>query len=492
MKKQSFFYGAAVLAAASLLCKIMSAALKIPLDRFFLHEEGIGVYQSACSIYNVFLAICVTGIPIALSKLVAQSDEKEALSLCKSTFVLVTALGFLGAIGLFVFAEPVARLLSGGKEAVAAPSLRMLAPALLVMGIISSRRGYFQGNSDMTPSALSQLAESFIKVVLGIAVCAVTVKSGIAYGACGAISGVSLGTVASALVLEFFYRRTKKERVKPSASLALRVFRLSVPMILGAFGFTGVMLADTLTVPKILASGGMETIERLKMFGYLTRANTVYNLPATIITAFTASAVPAIASSLVSRNTDGVCENSFKAVKLIFLVAMPCALGMALFSKEILMLLYAGSQQWQLLALVGIMILIMPYVQTSTAMLQTLGKVWQPIWVTVGAVVLKTLLNFPLIKIFGIMGAPISTVAAFVPAMIINTVMLKRSVHIKGVLPVLLKMAMCAAIACAVARVMYGLCESKLMLLAAVAVAAVVYMAGILISGCIRKEELKV
>lgn len=492
MKKQSFFYGAAVLAAASLLCKIMSAALKIPLDRFFLHEEGIAVYQSAYSIYNIFLAICVTGIPIALSKLVAQSDEKEALSLCKSTFVFVTAVGLLGAIGLVVFVEPVARILSGGKEPVAAPSLRMLAPALLVMGVISSRRGYFQGNSDMTPSAISQLGESFIKVVLGIAMCAFTVRFGISYGACGAISGVSMGAIVSALVLELFFRRVKKERVKPSASLALRVLRLSVPMTLGAFGFTGVMLADAFTVPGILASCGMETIERLKMFGYLTRANTVYNLPATIITAFTASAVPAIASSLGSRNADGVCHNSFKAVKLIFLVAMPCALGMALFAKEILLLLYAGSQQWQLLAFVGIMILIMPYVQTSTAMLQTMGKVWQPIWVTVGAVVLKTVLNFPLIKIFGITGAPVSTVAAFVPAMIINAVMLQRSVRIKGLLSVLIKMAVCAVISCSVARVMYSLHQSKVMLLAAVAVAAVVYIAGILVSGCIRKEELKV
>lgn len=492
MKKQSFLYGAAVLAAASLLCKIMSAALKIPLDRFFLHEEGIAVYQSAYSIYNVFLAICVTGIPIALSKLIAQSDEKEAASLCKSTLVFVTVFGALGAAGLAIFAQPVARLLSGGEEAVAAPSLLMLAPALLVMGIISSRRGYFQGNSDMTPSALSQLAESFIKVVLGIAMCALTVKWGIAYGACGAISGVSMGAVASALVLEVFFRRTKREKAAVSSALALKVLRLSVPMTLGAFGFTGVMLADTLTVPKILAAGGMDTIERLKMFGYLTRANTIYNLPATIITAFTASAVPAIAFSIGAKNEDGVSENSLKAIKLIFLVAMPCALGMGLFAKEILALLYSGAQQWQLLALTGIMILVMPYVQTSTAMLQTLGKVWQPIWVSVGAIALKTGLNFLFIRLFGVMGAPLSTIAAFMPAMIINTIMLQRSVRIKGALTILVKMAVCAIISCTIARAVYTLHQTSVMLLAAVAMAAVLYMAGILLSGCIRKDELKV
>jgi len=492
MKKQSFLYGAAVLAAASLLCKIMSAALKIPLDRFFLHEEGIAVYQSAYSIYNVFLAICVTGIPIALSKLVAQSNKKEAASLCKSTLVIVSVFGALGAAGLVIFANPVARLLSGGEEAVAASSLRMLAPALLVMGIVSSRRGYFQGNSDMTPSALSQLAESFTKVVLGIAMCSLTVKWGIAYGACGAISGVSIGAVMSALVLEVFFRRTKREKGAFSSALALKVLKLSVPMTLGAFGFTGVMLADTLTVPKILAFGGMDTIERLKMFGYLTRANTIYNLPATIITAFTASAVPAIACSIGEKNNAGVSENSLKAIKLIFLVAMPCALGMGIFAKEILALLYSGSQQWQLLALTGAMILIMPYVQTITAMLQTMGKVWQPIWVSVGAIVLKAGLNFLFIRMFGIIGAPLSTIAAFVPAMIINTIMLQRRVQIKGAIPILVKMAVCALISCISARAVYTLHPTPAMLLVAVAMAAVLYIAGILLSGCIRKDELKV
>ena len=98
IKKQSFIYGAAVLAAASLLCKIMSAAMKIPLDRFFLHEEGIAVYQSAYSIYNVFLAICVTGIPIALSSLVASADNEEGEVLAKSTGVLVTLFCLVGAI----------------------------------------------------------------------------------------------------------------------------------------------------------------------------------------------------------------------------------------------------------------------------------------------------------------------------------------------------------------------------------------------------------
>lgn len=492
MKKQSFLYGAAVLAVASLLCKIMSAALKIPLDRFFLHEEGIAVYQSAYSIYNVFLAICVTGIPIALSKLIAQSDENEAANLCKSTFAFVSVFSLLGAAGVFFFAAPIARLLSGGQEAVAAPSLRMLTPAILLMGVISSRRGFFQGKSDMTPSALSQLCESFVKVVLGIAFCAFFVKWGISYGACGAIGGVTLGGIVSAAVLELFYRKNKKANGKASLSKAIAVLKLSVPMTLGAFAFTAVLLTDTLTVPKILAMSGMETIDRLKMFGYLTRANTVYNLPATIITAFTASAVPAIAAALIKNDNEETALNSLKAIKLIFIVAVPCTLGMVLFSKEILLLLYNSALHSTLLILTGIMILIMPYIQTITAMLQTIGKVWQPIIISVAAIALKLILNFPLINIFGIEGAVISTIISFIPAMIINTAVFLKNIKIKGITPVLIKIAVCGIISCFIAKGIYMLNENKLMLLVSICVAAVLYAAGILISKCIKKEELKV
>lgn len=489
MKKQSFLYGAAVLAAASILCKIMSAALKIPLDRLFLHEEGIGVYQSAYSIYNVFLAVCVTGIPIALSSLVAGSDGKTAASLAKSTLVSVSVFGALSAVLLFFFANPLAQLLSGGGAAVAAPSLRVLSAALPVMGVISSRRGYFQGKSMMTPSAISQLAESLAKVLLGIALCAFFVKWGIEWGAAGAIGGVTVGALASAAVLEFYFRRTKHEKGEFSAKMALSVFKISVPMTLGAFGFTAVMLVDTLSVPKLLAESGIETLQRLKLFGYLTRANTIYNLPATVISAFTASAVPALAYAKAENNKTALSGNSVRAIKLIFLAALPCALGMLLFPKQLLLLIYSSESYWELLALVGVMVLIMPYVQTTTAMLQTLGRVWSPIWVTLGATALKTAFNIVLVKNYGVVGAPIATVIAFVPALVINTVMLKGLTPLKGAAKLLFKMTLCALISCGGAKILFSAIGGAGAFLVSVAMAAVVYFVLVIATKCITRDE---
>ncbi|MBQ8808496.1 MAG: oligosaccharide flippase family protein [Clostridia bacterium] len=488
MKKQSFFYGAAVLAAASILCKIMSAALKIPLDRFFLHEDGIGVYQSAYTVYNVFLAICVTGIPVALSSLVASSDREGAASLTKSTLWFVSVLGVLFGGLMFAFAQPLARLLSGGGSPMAEYSLKILSLSLPFMGIISSRRGYFQGMGIMTPSAISQLLESLIKVILGIGICAISIKWGIAQGAAGAICGVTLGALASAGILEIFYRKSKSLQGSFSIKMAMQVIKVSIPMTLGAFGFTAVMLTDALTVPNLLSAIGVSEAERLKMFGYLTRANTIYNLPATIITAFTASAVPAIAAA--RKSEDRLRENTLRGVKLIFLAALPSAFGMMLFSGELLLLLYSSSLFGELLVITGVMVFVMPYIQATTAILQTLQKVWTPIFITAGALILKAVLNSVFVKSMGVIGAPLASVVAFLPAMVLNTLLLSRQVNLSGGGKIFFKMLFCAAISCGGGRLLYMTHQSTLMLLVSVAFAAVVYFLGIVALKCVTKEDL--
>ncbi len=490
MKKQSFIYGAGILAAASLVCKMLSAILKVPLDRFFLHEEGIAIYQSAYTIYNVFLAVCVTGIPIALSSMIAKSDEKKSLVLCKSTFTYVTIIMTACAVLLLLFSAPLARILSGGREPLAQPSLMLLALSLPAMGIISSRRGYFQGKSDMRPSAISQLTESLIKVVFGIGICALCVKHGIVYGASGAISGVMLGTIGAALVLELFYRKSEQGKAKASLNTAIEVLRLSVPFTLGAFAFTAIMLTDTLTVPKILASCGMDVQTRMKLMGYLTRANTIYNLPATIITAFTASAVPSVAYWLGKQNKEKISDNTKKIIKLVFLVAFPCMLGMIFFAPQILMLLYSSKSHWQLLSLCGVLVLLMPYIQTTTAVLQTFGSVWVPIVFSMIGVAIKCLLNFLLVKRLGIEGAVLSTIVAFLAVFAANTTLLCFRVNLKGIGKILLKLFLCSLISCTAARGLFSINVSSFRLLVfSIAVAAGLYCLGIVLTGCIKREE---
>ena len=491
LKKQSFIKGAAVMAIASILCKIMSAIFKIPLDLFFLHEDGIAIYQSVYSIYNIFLAICVTGVPIALSSLVAKESEEESLSLCSSTFTAVTFICALSSVLIFVFAKPIAIYLSGGGAPKAEMALRALSPALLFLGVISSLRGYFQGQSNMIPSALGQLGESVIKVVMGILLCAVLVRFGVENGAAGAVLGVSLSAFCAATVLYLFLRKDKKKLLgKFRIKSAVRVFKLSLPVTLGTFGYAAVMLCDALTVTNVLSTAGVGEAERLRLFGYLTRANTVYNLPAAIITAITASIVPIISSAIAKKDSAELKENASKSLKSIFYVASPCAFGLVLFAQQIFALLYSNENSFVLLALAGGLVLVLPYVQTTTVMLQSLGKVWHSVIANAVAVILKLVLNLVLIKWIGIKGAQIATIIAFLPVFLYNTVLLGKFIKLRDAFAQILKIILSGAISCVLARCMYALGGGIIMLVASIFTAAVLYILLLVLSGSIERKEI--
>lgn len=91
--------------------------------------------------------------------------------------------------------------------------MKAIAPALLFVPAMSAYRGYFQGRQDMTKIAVSQVAEQFFRVVLGLTLAYLLMKSlGQTFGAAGAISGATIGSIASMLYLVFAYMLGRKER----------------------------------------------------------------------------------------------------------------------------------------------------------------------------------------------------------------------------------------------------------------------------------------
>ena len=71
-KKQSFFGGAAVLAAGVVIVKIIGALFKIPLANI-LSETGNADFNNAYNIYAVLLTISTAGLPVALSKMISEA-----------------------------------------------------------------------------------------------------------------------------------------------------------------------------------------------------------------------------------------------------------------------------------------------------------------------------------------------------------------------------------------------------------------------------------
>ena len=72
-KKQSFLHGAALLAMATIIVKVIGAFYKIPL-KMIIGDQGFGYFNTAYNIYAVLLLISTAGLPIAMSRLISHAN----------------------------------------------------------------------------------------------------------------------------------------------------------------------------------------------------------------------------------------------------------------------------------------------------------------------------------------------------------------------------------------------------------------------------------
>ncbi|MBR5925767.1 MAG: oligosaccharide flippase family protein, partial [Firmicutes bacterium] len=72
-KNKSFLGGTVILGIAGLVIKFMGAAFRIPLGNI-IGAEGMGYYQKAYPIDNLFLTLAIAGIPTAIARMVAERN----------------------------------------------------------------------------------------------------------------------------------------------------------------------------------------------------------------------------------------------------------------------------------------------------------------------------------------------------------------------------------------------------------------------------------
>ena len=107
-KQNSFFGGAAILAAGSLIGKLIGMFYKIPLINI-IGEAGAADFNNAYNIYAVLLTVSTAGLPVAVSKLVSEANALDRRNQVRRTFrlalVLFLALGLVSFLVMFFRAD---------------------------------------------------------------------------------------------------------------------------------------------------------------------------------------------------------------------------------------------------------------------------------------------------------------------------------------------------------------------------------------------------
>lgn len=518
-KKQSFLGGAAVLAFGIVAVKIIGAVFKIPL-RNILGEGGSADFSNAYNIYATLLTISTAGLPVALSKLVSEAYARGRTRQAQRTFRLSLAV-FL-ALGLLSFAlmwwgsDFLAGLLNNPR---AAYGIRTLAPAVVCVGCLSAFRGYAQGRQYMTPTAVSQIIEALCKLVFGLALSLWLLKAGQPdyIAAAGAIGGVTVGTVLSLVYMALSYLRHRPalqsgERCAASRSILRRLLALAIPITIASSMVSVITLVDTSLVQGQLQNALGYTLDETRaLYGNYSACMDLYNLPASLMVALTASVIPAVSSAIARRNgrqTARIVRSSFRVTALI---AFPMGLGLWSLSGPIFRLFYPrynAELGGRLLAVLGIASIFVCLMLITNSILQAYGRVHLPILTMLLGGVVKIVLNYNLVALpsVNIHGAPVGTLVCFALTALLNLIAVSRITHFRLNYPgYFLRPLLAALIMAFAARGTYALAAhflipsagevSRLTLLLcvglAIGVAVVIYGVLVLALHCIRRSDLE-
>lgn len=525
-KQNSFFGGAAILAAGILIVKLIGMFYKIPLINI-IGEAGAADFNNAYNIYAVLLTVSTAGLPVAVSKLVSEANALNRRNQVRRTFrlalVLFLTLGLISFLVMSFRADALAGMMNDSK---AAAGIRALAPAVVCVGCLAALRGYSQGHSNMAPTSVSQIIEALCKLVVGLGLAFWLVKQGKDpdVAAAGAITGVTVGTVVALvyMVLDFFLSRGREDthgtdRPDSAGSILANILKIAVPITLSSSMVGIVTVIDSSLVQGQLQSA-LDLTEKASrtLYGNYSGALNIYNLPTSLMAAITASVIPAVSAALARRDRRGAARITGSALRITALLSFPMGVGLFVLGTPIIRLLFPSLNvevAGPLLSTLGVATPFVCMVLVCNSVLQAHGFINLPVIVMVLGGVVKIVNNYNLVGAIGIAGAPVGNILCFGLALVLDLVVITRVIPNRPrLLPIFIKPAIASAIMGGAAWAVYGLLSrvltaervneagqtirvvsrmgNALGIFLAIAVAGVVYLVLVVAIRAISKDDL--
>ena len=434
-----FFSGVFVLTLANILVKAVGLVSKIVLNRV-VGSVGAGYYSSAYEIYAYLYVISTSGLPVALSIMVSKSRAKgrfkEAKKIFEVAFIVLLIIGVVFSILMIFFAKQIASFIGAEQTALCIISI---APTMLFICLSSCIRGYFQGYQLMKPTAVSQLIEACAKVGVGVIFALWAKAEGYpdyivaAFTILGVTVGVLLG-MAYLYIKKLFFKEEiynfehlelEVEETKSTKQILKELFVIAIPITLSSSVLSLTTIIDTIMVQNRLLSYGMSEMSVRIYYGdYTSLVISMFNMPTILFYPIANALVPLISATREKGDKQKSEEIRSLSLRIITLIAVPCAVGLGVFSYPILDLLMfkqdSVSRAAPWLSIAAVSVVFLGIIATTNAFLNTAGKQRLPIISMLIGATAKLTTNYFLLGKIGIYGAPISTVICYLFAASFN------------------------------------------------------------------------
>ena len=378
--KEILLEGSSWLTIGSMVSRLLGALYIIPWGAMFAtqRDDANFLYFIAYNIYALVLQISTAGIPVAISKIVADNqsrkDYETSWNIFKGGMLFMTATGIVSAIVMFVTAPYFAK---GGSTQEIQDSIlviRSLVPAVVIIPPLSLLRGYYQGYSDMAPSAKSQLWEQIVRIIYMLLLTFFVMKL---FGGSYAVA-VAHSTFAAFVgaVVAFVYLGYKMWKDMPGMKrlmsegrparnmsfgrIVFEVIREALPFVIVTSSIQLISILDQETFQPLAMTfthlNFEQSKELLTIFGF--NANKIIMIILSLAISISTAALPLLASHYSVKNHVEVKNVIEENIGLYSFIMIPASIGMAVVAEPIYNVFYSPSKDGTYLLMISCILCI--------------------------------------------------------------------------------------------------------------------------------------
>lgn len=451
--------GTFLLTASILITKILGILYLIPFYAIIGDEKNLAPFTYAYQPYTIMITIATAGVPLAAAKYVSKYNAlgayKVSQKLYRSSFIVMSITGLIGFLLLFFLSPTIAQLTLANKGGIEGGwkveditnVIRTISFVVLFIPLLATWRGIFQGFNSMGPTAVSEVTEQIARIafILGGSYIVLYVMDGSVLVANQvATFAAGIGAIVALLTLLYYWikrRHLIKAEVAQDTSdidvsyvkIYKEIIKYSIPFVIVSLCFPIINLIDQFTHNTGLAIGGVNRSLHDVYFTMLSMTtNKIVMIPTSLAAGFAVSLVPFITNTYNSGRIDEMHIQIRKSLGVLLYLTVPASLGIMVLAQPLYNVFYSYSPMGtEILFWYAPVSILIALLSVTASMLQGIDKQALTVWIVIGALGVKAIINLPLIIAFNTLGAVLGTAIALLIAVALNCYVLWKHANYK-------------------------------------------------------------
>ena len=441
MSKQSFLYGTLILICAGMITRFLGFINRLVVARL-MGEEGVGLYMMALPTLFLIITLTQLGLPIAISKRVAEAEARNDQSKVKSiltvSLVITSLTSIVFTISMILIAPTIANhFLTDARTLF---PLIAVSPIVPIVAISAVLRGYFQGKQNMKPQSIGQVIEQIVRITCVALFIKWLLPYGIEFAAAGAMISVIIGELASLLFMVYIFKKHKTVKVrrrfftqlKTSKQTLKELFSIALPSTASKLIGSVSQFLEPILVTQSLAIAGISSVIATKQYGELMGyALPLLFLPTFITHSLSVALIPSISQAQAQAQTKLTHYRIHQAIRLSFSAGAIATVILSLFSVPILTYMYGSANASKYIVFMAPFFILLYIQGPLQATLQALDLARPAMWNSLIGAIFKLTILFLLASNpnFGMMGVAIAMCFGVILVTLLHLGTLKKMVN---------------------------------------------------------------